>query len=116
MNDPHVVALLYTIEHGQSVDYRKARPLGHEEAGFRVKITNQQTRFEFKEHYATEDAARKAIEPTFLISASWAFFGSPRGEWEKPISPPTKEQVFFLIFPLKTASDPRVIPGVFAEI
>ena len=62
MNDPHVVALLYTIEHGQSVDYRKARPLDHEEAGFRVKITNQQTRFAFKEHYATEDAARKAIE------------------------------------------------------
>ena len=62
MNDPHVVALLYTIEPGRSVDYRKAQPLNHEEAGFRVKITNQQMRFEFKEHYATEDAARKAIE------------------------------------------------------
>ncbi len=62
MNDPHVVALLYTIEHGRRVDYRKARPLDHEEAGFRVKITNQQIRFEFKEHYPTEDAARKVIE------------------------------------------------------
>ena len=62
MNDPHVVALLYTIEPGLSVDYRKAKPLDHEEASFRVKITNQQIRFEFKEHYATEDAARKAIE------------------------------------------------------
>ena len=62
MNDPHVVALLYIIEHGRSVDYSKAKPVDHEEAGFRVKITNRQMRFEFKEHYATEDAARKAIE------------------------------------------------------
>ena len=62
MNDPHVVALLYTIEHGRSVDYRKAKPLDHEGDGFRVKITDKQVRFEFKEHYATEDAARKAIE------------------------------------------------------
>ena len=62
MNDPHVVALLYTIEHCRSVDYRKAKPLDHEDAGFRVKITNQKIRFEFKEHYATEGAARKAIE------------------------------------------------------
>ena len=67
MNDPHVVALLYTIEHGRSVDYHKAKPLDHEEDGFRVKITNKQVRFEFKEPYATEDAARiaaarKAIE------------------------------------------------------
>ena len=26
MNDPHVVALVYTIEHGPSVDYREAEP------------------------------------------------------------------------------------------
>ena len=25
MNDPHVVALLYRIEHGRSVDYGKAK-------------------------------------------------------------------------------------------
>ena len=28
MNDPHVVALLYQIDHGRSVDYRKAKPIG----------------------------------------------------------------------------------------
>ncbi len=26
MNDPHVVALVYTTEHGPSVDYREAEP------------------------------------------------------------------------------------------
>ena len=62
MNDPHVVALLYTIEHGRSVDYSKAKPLDHEETSFCVKIDNKQVRFEFKEHYATQDDARKAIE------------------------------------------------------
>ena len=62
MNDPHVAALIYKIEHGPSVDYRKAESIDHEEAEFRVKIANEEVRFELKEHYATEDAARKAIE------------------------------------------------------
>ena len=70
MNDPHVVALLYQIKHGRSVDYGEAEPIDHEETGFRVKIVNAQVRFEFKEHYATEDAARKAIEDYIRV---WEF-------------------------------------------
>lgn len=62
MNDPHVVALLYQIDHGRSVDYRDAKPIDREEEGFCVKVENERVRFEFKKHYATEDAARKAIE------------------------------------------------------
>ena len=62
MNDPHVAALIYKIEHGQSVDYRRAQPMDHEETGFSVKVADQQVRFEFKEHYAAEDVARGAIE------------------------------------------------------
>ena len=62
MNDPHVAALLYTIENGPSVDYLKAEQLEKKEPGFCVKITNQRVRFEFKEPYATVDAARNAIE------------------------------------------------------
>ena len=27
MNDPHVVALIYTVEHGNSVSYENAGPL-----------------------------------------------------------------------------------------
>ena len=62
MNDPHVAALVYKIEHGPSVDYSEAEPLDREETDFHVQIANEEVRFEFKEHYATEDAARKAIK------------------------------------------------------
>ena len=62
MNDPHVVALFYQIGHGQSVDYREVKPSDHEEKGFRLKIADEQVCFEFKTHYATKDAARKAVE------------------------------------------------------
>ena len=62
MNDPHVVALIYQIEQARSVDYSRAEPIDHEEAGFRIKVKNDRVRFEFKEHYATRAKARKAIE------------------------------------------------------
>ena len=62
MNDPHVVALIYKLEHGQAVDYREAKPIGHEEPDFHVKIANEKVRFEFKKHHATAKAAQKAIE------------------------------------------------------
>ena len=62
MNDPHVVALIYRIEHGPSVDYSRAETLDHKEAGFRIKVNDGQVRFEFKDHYATEEAAREVIE------------------------------------------------------
>ena len=61
MNDPHVAVLIYKIEHGDSIDYSKAKPLDHEEAGFRVKITNGQVCFKFKDHHASVDEAREAI-------------------------------------------------------
>ncbi len=61
MNDPHVVALIYRIEHGPSVDYSRAETLDHEEASFRIKIQDGSVRFEFKDHHATEDAARATI-------------------------------------------------------
>ena len=63
MNDPHVVALIYKIEHGPSVDYSKAEPLDRKETNFRVQITNEEVRFfEFKKHYATAAEARQAIK------------------------------------------------------
>ena len=61
MNDPHVIALIYQIERSRAVDYRRAKPLDHEEAGFRIKIESHQVRFEFKDHYATEEAAREVL-------------------------------------------------------
>ena len=62
MNDPHVVALIYNIKHGQSVNYRAAKSIDHEEPGFHVKIANEKVRFEFKKHHATVEAARRSIE------------------------------------------------------
>ena len=62
MNDPTVVALVYRIEHGESVDYSEAKPLRREEPGFRVKIEDEEARFEFKGHHATEQAALQAID------------------------------------------------------
>ena len=77
MNDPHVVALIYKIEHGPSVDYSKAEPLDRKETNFRVQITNEEVRFfEFKEHYAAEDVARGAIEDYIR---AWEFDAGLRG-------------------------------------
>ena len=73
MNDPHVVALLYQIEHDRGVDYGEAKPIDHEVTGFRVEIANEQVCFEFKEHYDTKDAARKAIEDYIRV---WEFDAS----------------------------------------
>ena len=76
MNDPHVVALWYRIEHGDSVDYGKAQPLDRAETGFRVKAEQGRVCFEFKDHYATKDAARKAIKDYIRV---WEFDAGLRG-------------------------------------
>ncbi len=61
MNDPHVVALNYRIEHGDSIDYSEAEPLQVEEPKFRLRVDDKKVRFEFKQHYATEDEAKGCI-------------------------------------------------------
>ena len=61
MNDPHVVALIYRIEHGDSIDYSQAMPLIVDEPRFRLGIEDMRARFEFKAHYATAEQARDAI-------------------------------------------------------
>ena len=62
MNDPHVVALIYGIEHGASVDYEEAEPFVLEEPAFRLEVKDKKARFELKDHYAEESAARESIE------------------------------------------------------
>ena len=61
MNDPHVVALLYRIEHDNTVKYDEALPIEHEEAAFHIKVADKQVRIELKEHYDTEDAGLTAV-------------------------------------------------------
>ena len=67
MNDPHVVALEYRIEHGPDVvDWSRGAPLDREEDGFLVRAENDRVRFEFKEHHASEEAARLAVEAHYI--------------------------------------------------
>ena len=64
MNDPHVVALIYRVEHGKSVDYEEASPLSYDDdPRFQLTVEDNSARFELKEHYADVGEAREAIEP-----------------------------------------------------
>ena len=99
MNDPHVVALWYRIEHGDSVDYGEAQPLDRAETDFRVKAEQGRVCFEFQDHYATKDAARKAIEDYIRV---WEFeaglLGGPHS--------------FKLTFDRPQITDRKPVPGV----
>ena len=58
MNDPHVVALHYRIEHGPDViDWSRTDPLDKEEPGFRIQTENGRVRFELKQRYPSEKEA-----------------------------------------------------------
>jgi len=71
MNDPHVVALEYRIKHGPGIDWSQADSLDKDEPGFRVQVGGGRVRFEFKEHYASEEAARSAVEADYI--PNWEF-------------------------------------------
>ena len=45
MNDPHVVALLYRVEHDEAVDYSNAKPHVSDEPAFRLEVKDNQARF-----------------------------------------------------------------------
>ena len=62
MNDPHVVALIYRVEHDNTVNYEKAEPLVVEEKAFRLKVKDKKASFFLKDHYAEEAEARESIE------------------------------------------------------
>ena len=62
MNDPYVLALFYRVDHDNSVDYSNTKRLCRKEPEFRLEVETEMVRFEFTKHYATENAARKAVE------------------------------------------------------
>jgi len=62
MYDTVVVALIYRLEHENSVEYRSAEAVDYEEPGFWIRIEDKEVRFEFKEQHATEQEAREAIQ------------------------------------------------------
>ena len=62
MNDPQVVALIYRVEHRNSVSYKDAAPLRFSQSPeFDLTVEDKIARFEFKKFYADEDEAREAI-------------------------------------------------------
>ena len=62
MNDPHVVALNYIIEHDSTVKYDDAPPIEYDGPEFSVRVADEEVRLELKTHYATEDAALQAAD------------------------------------------------------
>ena len=77
MNDPHVEALVYVVEHDDSVDYGNATPLHFEHPIFRLTVEYGEARFEPKEHFPTEESARAAIQP---FIDTWEFEESLKSE------------------------------------
>ena len=71
MNDPHVVALEYRIEHGPGIDWSRAAPLDFEEDSFDVRAANARVRFDLKKHYPSEEEARFAVEADYI--PNWEF-------------------------------------------
>ena len=62
INDPHVRAINYFIGHDDRVDYRDAAPLSYESDLFHVQADKGQVILEPKNHYATEEEAKEAVE------------------------------------------------------
>ena len=64
MNDPQVVALIYTVEPVKAGRYDKAGLLRFSDSPeFDLTVEDKIARFEFKKFYAYADEAREAIEP-----------------------------------------------------
>jgi hypothetical protein len=57
MNDPHVRALVYRVKHDPSVNYEKAQPVECETDAFTVRLSEDEARFELKDHFASVPAA-----------------------------------------------------------
>ena len=71
MNDPKVVALIYTVEPVRAGRYDNAGPLRHsDEPEFDLTVEDKIARFEFKKFYRTVHEAREAIEP---FIQNWVF-------------------------------------------
>ena len=62
MNDPHIVALNYRIEHETWIDWPTAETLELREDAFDVRVEDMHVRFRMKAHHTTEQAARDAVE------------------------------------------------------
>ena len=67
MNDPHVEALIYVVEHDESSDYSLAKTIETEHTTFRLKLEDSEARFELKEEVTStrcvNDIRRRPSQP-----------------------------------------------------
>lgn len=63
MNAPQVVALIYTVKHGNLVDYLNASPLSYETPEFHLTVADKNARFELKKQFTDVKEARKVVNP-----------------------------------------------------
>jgi hypothetical protein len=63
MNNPHVRALLYRVEHSSIFSYENAQPFADDLPEFRIRIEDDQATLEPKEHFASADEAQAVVEP-----------------------------------------------------
>ena len=63
MNDPHIEALVYIVEHDDSIDYDNSTPLHFDCPSFCLTVNDREARFEMKQHFSTEESAGAAVEP-----------------------------------------------------
>ena len=98
MNDPHVEALIYVVEHDKSSDYSLAKNIEIEHTAFRLKLEDSEARFELKEHYPTWQQAQQAIQPFIQ-------------QWELRASLESGPGVFPLKFKQPEMIDRKSTPG-----
>ena len=101
MNDPYILALNFKIQHGESYDYSKAPPMVVSTPHFDISVEDENARFVFKTHYATERDARDAVEN--YIRA-----------WELDIALHRGPDAFKLVFDRAELHDRNPTPGVIA--
>ena len=99
MNDPHVEALIYVVEHDKSSDYSRAKTIEIEHATFRLKLEDGEARFDLKEHYPTPQQAKEAIQPFIQ-------------QWELKASLTSGPDTFTLKFKGSEIIDRKPTPGV----
>ena len=99
MNDPHVEALIYVVEHDNSSDYSLAKTIEIEHTTFRLKLEDSEARFELREHFPTWQQAQQAIQPFIQ-------------QWELRASLEPGPGTFTLKFKRPEMIDSKPTPGV----
>ena len=99
MNDPHVVALTYVLEHDNSVSYEHAQTITIQQPEFLVTLEQGRARFELKNHYATVQEAQNVITP-FIE------------HWQFRASVESGPRTFYLRFQSPEIIDRQPTPGI----